>query len=250
MYNYPILEFDPSKSVITPRSDSSIEFNSHLIICFYNDIIEHYKKNNKITKVTTFKSEIGEYPLYNLKYNSKDISILHSPSGAPMAVGLLEEAVACGAKYVVAFGTCGVLDSEKEDRVFVPYSAVRDEGTSYHYMKPSKELALNPKVIDVLVSVMKNHNIDYNLTKTWSTDGVFRTTKDKVKRRMMDGCLTVEMECSALAAASEFRNVKFGQIFYSGLEDPELTLNKKEWTRRELLKKQLFWVAAEACLML
>ena len=47
-----------------------------------------------------------------------------------------EEVVAMGAKKFVLFGSCGVLDDEKvKDHIIIPVSAVRDEGTSYHYAR-------------------------------------------------------------------------------------------------------------------
>lgn len=246
MSEYPILEFDSSKSIITPRSDYCNKFNEHLIICFFKDVVEHLKNIGKITKVTNFKSELGEFQLYTLNYNWNKISVIHSPNGAAMSVGLFEEAIACGAKYVIGYGTCGVLEKSKEDRVFIPYSAIRDEGTSYHYVKPSKEIELNPKVVDVLVTTMKSHNVEYDLTKTWSTDGVFRITERKARKIKSEGCLTIEMECSALTAVSKFRGIKFGQIFFSELESG----SSDEVTRSQKKKTELFWIAAEACLML
>lgn len=44
---------------------------------------------------------------------------------------------------------------------------------------------------------------------------IFRETKEKVRARKEEGCTTVEMECSALAACAKFRNVKFGQFFFT-----------------------------------
>lgn len=247
MIKYPILEFDSTESIITPSSDFSNEFNEHLVICFFKDVIEHFENLGKISKVQNYKSELGEYHLYNLNYNWNKISVLLSPSGAPMAASLLEEAIACGVKYVISYGTCGVLDNIKNDRVFIPFSAMRDEGTSYHYVKPSKEIEINPRVVDVIVTSMESHNIKSYLTKTWSTDGVFRTTERKVKKMKEDGCLTVDMECSALTAVSKFRGVKFGQIFFSSKAEGKTSI---EITKSEKLKNDLFWVAAESCSML
>ena len=50
---------------------------------------------------------------------------------------------------------------------------------------------------------------------TWSTDGFYRETKEKVEYRKSEGCSVVEMECSALAACAAFRNVTWGMILYT-----------------------------------
>ena len=50
---------------------------------------------------------------------------------------------------------------------------------------------------------------------TWSTDGFYRETKEKVAYRKKEGCSVVEMECSALAACSAFREATWGMILYT-----------------------------------
>ena len=50
---------------------------------------------------------------------------------------------------------------------------------------------------------------------TWSTDGFFRETKDKIEYRKSEGCSVVEMECSALAACAQMRGVIWGEILYT-----------------------------------
>lgn len=50
-----------------------------------------------------------------------------------------------GAGNLLVFGTCGVLDNSiKETSIIIPNSAIRDEGTSYHYAPATNEIALNP----------------------------------------------------------------------------------------------------------
>ena len=59
------------------------------------------------------------------------------------------------------------------------------------------------------------HGMKYQEVITWSTDGFFRETREKVTYRKSEGCSVVEMECSALAAVSEFRGATFGMILYT-----------------------------------
>ena len=49
---------------------------------------------------------------------------------------------------------------------------------------------------------------------TWSTDGFYRETPDKISYRIEEGCGVVEMECAALAAVAQFRGAILGAYFY------------------------------------
>nr|WP_051541972.1 hypothetical protein [Clostridium lundense] len=83
-------------------------------------------------------------------------------------------------------------------------------------IEPSREISINKKAIRAIKNVLKPHKCSYLLGKTWSTDSVYRETKDKMKLRKDEGCLVAEMECSAFCAIAEYRNVVLGQMIYSG----------------------------------
>ena len=62
---------------------------------------------------------------------------------------------------------------------------------------------------------MKNHGLPYMEVVTWSTDGFFRETKEKVAYRKSEGCSVVEMECSALAACAKMRGAIWGELLFT-----------------------------------
>ena len=75
-----------------------------------------------------------------------DISVVFPGIGAPIASAILEELIALGCRKFVACGSGGVLKSElKRGTVVIPSYAVRDEGTSYHYLPPSRIVEMNLK---------------------------------------------------------------------------------------------------------
>jgi len=203
-----------------------------------------------VKRVKTYKSEFVEHPLYNLKFNGMNVSLLYSPSGASMAAGVLEEAIAGGVKYIVALGSCGVLDDIGKARVFIPQTAFRDEGTSYHYVNEEEELAFDKRNLRVIRECFSESNLDYTVVKTWSTDGLFRLPQTKVKNIIRSGCQIIDMECSALLAVSKYHNVKFGQFFYSDYNSRFLIDDSEELKERKLIKNELIWIAVEACLMM
>lgn len=62
---------------------------------------------------------------------------------------------------------------------------------------------------------MQTNGIKYSKGKTWTTDAIFRETRQKVDRKKQQGAITDDMECSAMNVVSEFRNINFTQIFYA-----------------------------------
>jgi len=74
------------------------------------------------------------------------------------------------------------------EHLLVSVSALRDEGFSYHYLPPSREVAASPEGIEAIRRVLEKHQCAYLLSKTWTTDAIFRETPDKVKLRKSEGC--------------------------------------------------------------
>jgi uridine phosphorylase len=132
----------------------------------------------------------------------------------------------------------------------IPNSAVRDEGTSYHYVPPSRTIDMSPLVVKKLETVLQNHHINYEVGKTWTTDALYRETKGKIQRRKKERCLTVEMECSALLAISDFRKVVFGQYLLAEDDVSGDELDLRMVSDKISAPEKLFWLSVEAVLSL
>jgi uridine phosphorylase len=201
-----------------------------------------------LTRVAQQKSEAGKHPVYVFEFKDEKLALFHPAVGAPLSAGLLEEVIARGCKKFIACGSAGVLDSTiARGQVLVPITAVRDEGTSYHYLPPGREVAANPEAIQAIATVLKKSGIDYRLTKTWTTDAFYRETPNKIALRKSEGCLTVEMEAAALFAVAKFRKVILGQILYGGDDVGGKKWDSRKWTKDRDMREKFFWLAAEAC---
>ncbi|RSN73298.1 phosphorylase family protein [Candidatus Methanodesulfokora washburnensis] len=78
-----------------------------------------------------------EKPSCTGRFNGVEIGVGLFPIGAPAAAAILEEAIACGAKMIIEVGLAGGLQEFlKPADIIVVMEAVRDEGTSYHYLPP------------------------------------------------------------------------------------------------------------------
>ncbi|WP_371806032.1 nucleoside phosphorylase [Candidatus Lokiarchaeum ossiferum] len=246
---FPILEFDPEKkAIINPdHFFKGVETPEVCIFPFYKKVINSLVDQNILHEIGHEKSLVLDpLPLYKMSHKGKSLAVVTPGLGAPFAASMLEFAIGMGCRKIIAVGSCGVLDpSIPADHLIVPSSAIREDGTSYHYFPPSREIAINPNMQTVIKSYLDKKNIKYLQGKTWTTDAFYRETPEKVKFRREEGAVAVEMEAAALAAVADFRGVSLGYILGAGDDVSGL-----EWDHRNLMKsmgfhEKLFWLAAD-----
>jgi len=185
------------------------------VFAFLGDCIHRYASQTNTRKVSDFVSTTKTYPIYITTYRDEEIVLCQAPAGAAPAVQLLDWLIGYGVREIISAGSCGALEAFPEDIFLVPCKALRDEGTSYHYAPPSRFMEINERARWAIKETILAHRKTYREVVTWSTDGFFRETKEKVAYRREEGCSVVEMECSALAACAAFRNVTWGMILYT-----------------------------------
>lgn len=250
---YPILEFDSNREAVLEPSKllTKRDLPEHCVICFFFDVMERMALDEHVETLPPLKSEMGAHPVYKLDMNGTPVALLHCGVGAPLAAGMLEEMIARGSRKFIACGGAGVLKQDiVAGHLIVPTVAVRDEGTSYHYLPPGREVAAHPDAVQAIEAALRQHHGPYLTGKTWTTDAIYRETPDKVALRRDEGCITVEMEAAAFFAVAQFRNVVFGQILYAGDDVSGIEWDSRQWQERATIRDQIFWLAVEACVKL
>jgi uridine phosphorylase len=247
---YPILEYDPARRAVAEphlMGAGRKTLPKHCVLCFFREEVR--KLRGKYRILASLGSEMGMLPVYGLKQGRRTVAVMQAPVGAALAGGLFDELIALGAKKFVVVGGAGVLDRNIAfGHVVVPTSAVRDEGTSYHYLPPSREVAPSRKAVSAIRRVLARNDIPFVTGKTWTTDGFYRETHAKVKMRRAEGCVTVEMEAAALFAVARFRGVHLGQMLYGGDDVSGEEWDKRKWGKRHEIRGRLFRLAVEACM--
>ncbi len=197
---------------------------------FSENIIQKFASLPDTRKIAELYTANGSIPVYQIHYKSADIAFYLSRVGAPACVAGFEEIVAMGAKKFVLFGSCGVLDDNAvKNRIIIPISAIRDEGTSYHYAAPSPEIQADPRSVKLLENVLNAWGCSYVKGKTWTSDAIYRETLSAIQERRQEGCLAVEMECASMLAAAQYRHIPFIQFLY-GADN----LSSDTWEIRDL----------------
>lgn len=200
------------------------------ITCFSKKLIDRYVEIFDGEKIAEISNANGRVPVYKIIYKDMELALFMSRVGAPACTVSYEEVLAMGLEKLIMFGTCGVLDKNIDDlAIIIPTSAIRDEGTSYHYMKSSEEITVNEKYILEFIDVLDANNVSYVKGKVWTTDAPYRETRAKVLKRKEQGCVCVDMECSAMSAVAKFRNKDLFQFFYAADN-----LDSVKWDQRSL----------------
>ena len=221
------------------------------VTCFSKKLMDRYIETFNGEKIAEISNANGKVPVYKINYKGKDIALFMSVVGASACTTAYEELIAMGLDKLIMFGTCGVLDRNIDDlAIIIPNAAIRDEGTSYHYMKSSVEIPVNEKYKKEFKEILKEYNIDSVEGKVWTTDAPYRETRNKVLKRKEQGCICVDMECSAMNAVAKFRDKDLFQFFYAADN-----LDSSKWDKRSLgnddrlnEKEKIIYLALELAL--
>ena len=184
------------------------------IMTFSHYVIEKMQQIYQPEIITVQPGLNADHPLFLLNHNGHAIAVFQLTLGAPGAVISLEEsAMGTGAKKFVMFGSCGCLDqSLNAGTVIVPSRAYRQEGTSYHYAQPADWIDVPGG--QAVAAFMKERQIPYAVGPVWTTDAIYRETKNQIARFVKKGCLAADMECAALQAVCSWRGYEYYPFMY------------------------------------
>jgi len=224
--------FDTStEAIISPESSNGTcqKQCDICIITFSHHIVDEIVRLFACEKIAEIVSANGSIPCYRLNYKGKEIAFYMTMIGSAGAGGCIEDArCLIGATNYIMFGACGCLNKAvAAGKIIVPTDAYRDEGLSYHYAKASDYIKIQNA--DIVARFFEETAIPYVKGKTWTTDAIYRETRGNMEKRKAEGCVAVEMECAAMQAVCDFRNLSFYNFLISG----DL-LDAPEWDRRIL----------------
>ncbi len=213
-------------------------FPKTAVTFFSKKLFNLFLKKYDCEQIAVLENETTVFPVFKTKIKNRNIAVYQSPVGAPAAATLFEEMIALGSENIIAAGCCGCLDKNlKVSDIIVPNAAIRDEGLSYHYLKTGDEIELNKNLVNLVCQSLEKQKQPFVVGKTWTTDGIYRETLDKMDKRQKQGAIVVEMETAALASVAEFRKINFAQILYGADSLAEGNYDKRAF-RGEKISKQ------------
>ena len=158
-------EFENVPAVIEPTDRSLIsggEICDTIILSFNGEILERVKQIDGVYEGGYLTNLNGTFPWYIYEVDGLKLAVAMATIGAPMVVGFLEELKARGFNNFIVLGSCGVLDqSIQADKIIIPSSALRDEGTSYHYAPASDEIAYDETLLLTMENALNKSGIEH-----------------------------------------------------------------------------------------
>lgn len=186
------------------------------------------KKLKEVLKLRRYIHNIGKggaWKTQNFITSDKKLLIANLPMGAPVTAATLEEAIVCGGKEFLIIGAAGGLGVNLAiSDMILCERAIRDEGTSHHYLRNSKYSFPDQQLTRRLSKAITQNGIKFYKGTTWTIDAPYVETKEEIKHYRKEGVLTVEMEAAAFFAVAKRRKVKAAAVFT--ISD----LLAKEWT--------------------
>src|SRR5215472_4134088 len=139
--------------------------------------------------------------LYEFDFASEHFGIIGCAVGASFAVLLAEELFVSGCRLLISMTSAGQLVEHAPPPYFVLIDrALRDEGTSYHYLPPGEFAAADPALVDAAMRALRDSGLHAHQGAAWTTDAPFRETQAAIESCRERGILAVEMEAAALYA--------------------------------------------------
>ena len=232
-----MIKYDPERKTVFGPCDLKLKGHPQKCLLIFDDEIwEDYVLPQQNLQAFPVKNAFGRvFDTYRyIEYNGEKILLVYPTTGSAGAVCDVELLIASGIEKIVAFGTCGRLDKNiAQNTIILPTAAYREEGTSYHYLPESDEIAVNQHDLKAAKSIFDAAGFTTIEGKIWTTDAVYRETAGKVKLMKERGCVGVDMELSALLALAEYRHIKFFEFL---IGEDAVDGNAKEPLKRDNAK--------------
>ena len=144
--------------------------------------------------------------LYEFSDGDERFGIIGCAVGAAFAVLLAEELFVSGCRLLVSMTSAGQILAQGPTPYFVVIDrALRDEGTSYHYLPPAEFAEADDALVEAAMQGLRDVGQVIYRGAAWTTDAPFRETAPAIERARAQGILAVEMEAAALYSFARAR---------------------------------------------
>ena len=200
--------FAPSALLREARRQKGLATASVPSICVLDpdgDIVRRLKANGQARLANDWPCYHTE--LYTFTVGVQVVGIVGCAVGAPFAVLIAEELFASGCHFLISITSAGqIMPAGKPPYFVVIDRALRDEGTSYHYAKPSEYSEAEPLLVALAGRAVRAKGVNVITGSSWTTDAPFRETEEAIAAARSKGILAVEMEAAALYAFARATN--------------------------------------------
>lgn len=151
--------------------------------------------------------------LLAIEFEGVPFGIIPRTIGGPFAVLVAEQLAAAGVRLILGLTSAGRVNSSVPIPSFVvATAAIRDEGTSFHYLPPGPRVGAPAAVAEVLEAELRSLRLPVSKGPVWTTDAPYRETQSELADFAEAGILAVEMQSASLFAFSAARKVPVGMV--------------------------------------
>ena len=151
--------------------------------------------------------------MFTVQVDGVAFGLIPRTIGGPYAVLIAEQLRASGAKVVLGLTSAGRVAPELSiPSIVVATSAVRDEGTSYHYLPAGDKVEANGALAQLLATELNRLTLSVSQGMVWTTDAPYRETESQLAEHAAAGVLAVEMQAASLFAFGAARQVPVGVV--------------------------------------
>jgi uridine phosphorylase len=166
------------------------------------DIVRHLRATGRAERHPGWACYHTE--LFIFRHDGHEYGIVGCAVGAAFAVLIAEEMFVSGCRFVISVTSSGQIRSVQPPPYFIIIDrALRDEGTSYHYLPPADYSEADLSLIELAHEALAEAGVPVLTGATWSTDAPFRETDQAIEAAANAGILAVEMEAAALYAFAQ-----------------------------------------------
>lgn len=246
-HSYPICEFDTErKGVICAHDLFEKTLPEKCVLTFFRRELNAFVQENNLMQIGEMHSEIVDIPIWLYEKDGEKIAMTMPFQCSAGAVGTVEELNARGCeKFIICGGAGSLIQGANVGEIMLPTAAIRDEGASYHYLPPSREVEAPEETLQKTAQALREKRIPFVFGKTWTTDGFCRETPDMIERRRAEGCRMVEMETAGFYAAAKFYGLELAQLLYAGDDVSGAQWDDRSWNRREDIRRNLIDLSVE-----
>jgi len=196
--------FRPDALLREARRQKDLPFHSVPPVCILDpdgDIVRRLRRTGAARLSegwACYHTELLEFEL-----GSRLFGIVGCAVGSSYAVLVAEQLFASGCRFLVSITSAGqILEAGPPPYFVVIERALRDEGTSYHYLPPAAFATADQALVAKAEEALRTIGIPAHRGATWTTDAPFRETASAIAAARRQGILAVEMEAAALYAFS------------------------------------------------
>lgn len=195
-------EFTPENLLREARRQKSIGEAPVPEVCVLDpdgDIVRHLRATGQAKLDPAWACYHSE--LYRFEQGEREYGIVGCAVGASYAVLVAEQMFAAGCGLLLSITSSGQITPLGTPPYFILIDrALRDEGTSYHYLPPSEWSDADEDLVHDIVESLSDVGEPVERGATWTTDAPFRETSAAIAAAKAKGILAVEMEAAALYA--------------------------------------------------